>query len=338
MKIFVAGGTGLLGFHAVMDALRKGHEVSALAVPDVRLDGWFPREVTVHYGDLFSMSGDDILAVLRGFDSLIYAVGPDDRVVPRAPAYDFFHTRLVEGCGRFLSLARQAGVRAVSVCGSYFASFDHLWPQARLAERHPYIRCRVEQAERCLADGGDSMSVAVLELPYIFGTIPDRVPLWKDALFERLKALDPIIYTDGGSAMITAEHVGQALVGAVERRVRGCIAVADVNLTWKVMLGIISRELGHRRGILILPGWLTFIPALYGKHLRSREMARGLEGGLDLGRVFQDILSRFMYLDGAVSAAALGHGRGGVEQGIAETVRVCYPDRFGTNLQRIGVG
>jgi dihydroflavonol-4-reductase len=327
MKIMIIGGTGLLGYHAMIDALRKGHAVTTLTVPDVRLEGWFPREALARYGDVFAMRDDELAAALRGCEALIYAVGPDERTLPGAPAYDFFHERLVEGCGRVLASARRAGIRRVAVCNSYFAYFDRTWPESRLAERHPYIKCRIEQAARCLAEGRGAMRVAVLELPYIFGTMPARVPLWKEALFERLMRMKPILYTDGGSAMITAEHVGQALVGAVEREAEGRFPIGDVNMRWRDMLRLISREMGLRRRIIILPGALAFLPALYGKHVQRQERSKGLEAGLDHGRVFQDILRRFMYIDAAESVRALGYGRGGVEQAIAETVRACYPEQ-----------
>ena len=326
MKIMIIGGTGLLGYHAMIEALRKGHAVMSLALPDMRLEGWFPGEAVARYGDVFTMRDDELAAALRGCEALIYAIGPDERIIPRAPAYDFFHERLVEGCGRVLACARQAGIRAAAVCNSYFATFDRTWPGARLAERHPYIKCRVEQAARCLAEGRGAMRVAILELPYIFGMMPARVPLWKDVLFERLKRLNPILYTDGGSAMITAEHVGQALVGAVERGADGRFPIGDINMRWKDMLALICRAMGLRRRIIILPGALAFLPALYGKRVQRQEQAKGLEAGLDHGRVFHDILRRFMYIDAGESVRALGYGCGGVKQAIAETVRACYPE------------
>ncbi len=44
------------------------------------------------------------------------------------------------------------------------------------------------------------MAVCTLELPYIFGVMPEttRVPLWKDVLFERLRKMNPVMFTKGG--------------------------------------------------------------------------------------------------------------------------------------------
>ena len=63
--------------------------------------------------------------------------------------------------------AKDAGVKKVAICNSYFAYFDRTMPELELAENHPYIKCRVEQAERCIEIGRDKMDVMILELPYI---------------------------------------------------------------------------------------------------------------------------------------------------------------------------
>ncbi|MBL0087747.1 MAG: hypothetical protein IPP44_14070 [Ideonella sp.] len=66
--------------------------------------------------------------------------------------------------------------------------------------------------------------------------MPQRVPLWKKLLFDPLRRMPVILYPDGGSAMTTAEHVGQAIAGAVERGGDGeRHPIGDENLTWDEM-------------------------------------------------------------------------------------------------------
>ena len=50
---------------------------------------------------------------------MVYAVGPDDRVVPKAPAYQFFYDRLVTACGRAFSAAKKAGIKKAVLLSSY---------------------------------------------------------------------------------------------------------------------------------------------------------------------------------------------------------------------------
>ncbi len=147
MKIMVVGGTGFLGYYTVLAALKRGHKVASLSVDDIPLAGWFPPEADVRFGNVFAMREEEIAAAFEGYDAMAYSIGPDDRVTPPAPAYDFFHERLVEQCAKVFRAARSAGVRRAVVYNSYFATFDRMYPEKRLAAVHPYIRCRVEQAE-----------------------------------------------------------------------------------------------------------------------------------------------------------------------------------------------
>ena len=185
MKIMIVGGTGFLGYHSLLEALKRGHEVNALAIDDVELGDWYPKEVNIEFGDVFELSEEDLLEHFSGYDWMIYAVGPDDRITPDAPAYEFFHTRLVDAVEKVTTAARKAGVKKIVILNSYFAYFDRIWPEKGLSKHHPYIRCRVEQARQVIAAGKDKMAVMVLELPYIFGSMPIRIPLWKDVLLDR---------------------------------------------------------------------------------------------------------------------------------------------------------
>ena len=47
-----------------------------------------------------------------------------------------------------------------------------------LEERNPYCKSRLIQEDVCKKACDDNFSVAVLELPYIFGTQPGRRPVW----------------------------------------------------------------------------------------------------------------------------------------------------------------
>ena len=132
MKIMVVGGTGFLGYYTVLAALERGHQCGSLAIDDIPLDGWYPKEVDIHIGNIFEMDEDAIAREMEGYDAMIYSVGPDDRVTPPAPAYDFFHERLVEHCARTFRAARKAGVKRAVVYNSYFAAFDRLYPDKKL--------------------------------------------------------------------------------------------------------------------------------------------------------------------------------------------------------------
>lgn len=321
MRIFIVGGTGFLGYYSTLEALRRGHKVSTMSIPDVELGSWFPKDVDVSYGDVFEMTHRKLVQALGGYDAMVYAVGPDDRVVPPAPAYEFFHKRLVDACTRVVGSARDAGVKRCVVLGSYFAYFDRLWPERCLRDRHAYIKCRVEQEESVIREGEGDMDVMILELPYIFGAMPGRVPLWRDVLVKRLENMNPVVFPKGGTNMIAVEHVGEAVVGTVEQGRHGDrYPVGDVNMPWKEMLTIMLSAMGLKRRILTIP---TFLATLYGRYLKRQEAKKGKESGLDPAHLFADIQSQYLYFDPAPTAEVLGYGRGGVREAIEKTIKAC---------------
>ncbi|MBL0087746.1 MAG: NAD(P)-dependent oxidoreductase [Ideonella sp.] len=124
MKVFIAGGTGLLGYHGALELLRRGHDVRTAALPDIALGQWWPSQIQVEHADLFALDARALSRLMEGCDALVYALGPDDRETPPAPAYAYFHERLVLGSGRVIAAAREAGVRRCTVLGSYYATFQ----------------------------------------------------------------------------------------------------------------------------------------------------------------------------------------------------------------------
>ena len=73
-------------------------------------------------------------------------------------------------------MAKKCGVKRCVVLGSYFAWLAKERPDMQLCDKHPYIRSRVEQEEVAFKYADDDMGVAVLELPYIFGTSAGQTP------------------------------------------------------------------------------------------------------------------------------------------------------------------
>lgn len=325
LTVSIVGGTGLLGHEAALQCLARGHAVQCIAGRDLEPGGAFPQQASFRKADVFRLPRRELVRLFEGVDAMVYAVGPDDRVTPQAPAYDFFRERLVQACGRVVAAAREAGVRRCIVLGSYYTHFERLWPHKQLAAHHPYIRCRVEQAERAFREGRGAMAVSVLELPYIFGVMPGREPLWKDMLLDRLLRMPVVVYPRSGSAMITAAHVGEAVAGAVERGRDGAsYAIGDENLSWDEMLQTMLSALGIERRIVRLP---SFAGGWVGRAARRADERRGLESGLNSQHLFEQVMTEYLYLDVDPIARELGYGRGGVREAIVETVRACYPDR-----------
>ena len=334
MKIMIVGGTGFLGYYATLTALQRGHEVAAFALDDVSLEGWWPENVPVGHGDVFQMTEDELVPIFEGCDAFIYSVGPDDRITPEAPSYDFFHRHLVTDASRVFRAARRAGVKRSAVNNSYFAYFDRAFPEKELAKYHPYIRSRVEQAATLIEESGGGaakggMDVMVLELPYIFGQMPERMPIWKDVYIERFFRYPAIFFPKGGTSMISVDHVGEAMIGAVEHGIHGTrYPVADENHPFRWMIREFEKGLGIKKPI-IQPG--AKLCAMGAERIAKEEAKKGREAGLDMSRLMTDIMAYELYIPEEVireNSELLDFGRGGLEKAIEETMHRCYPNGF----------
>lgn len=325
IKTLIIGGTGFLGYHACLKLLDLGHKVSSLNLESPGLDDWFPKEVKRTSCDLFVMEHEELIPVLQGYDAMVYSVGPDDRTMPRSPSYVYFREKLVDTSERVFNAAREAGIKRAVLLNSYFAYFHRERPDLKLGKRHSYIRARIEQAEKVLAAGQDSMEIMVLELPYIFGTYPGEIPIWKELFLDRLLKIRPVFYPKGGTTMISVEHVAEAISGALEYGKHGRrYHIGDVNMSWKEMFSIMFRAAGINRKIIGLPLWTARI---VGWFMHTWQRINGRESGLDLRYIFQDIISHEFYLDPSRSVKELKYGRGGIVESIEETARACFPEQ-----------
>jgi len=308
---------GFLGYYAVKEFLRRGHRVSILARSSTSSLELVPEEVVVKTANMDDLSDDEARALLRGHDGVVMAAGADDRTTPKAPAYEFFRRTNVEFSARLFRLAREAGVKRGVLLSSYFAHFDRIWPQLKMAEHHPYIRSRKEQEEQSLAAAMPDLQLSVLELPYIFGSMPGQAPLWTP-IVNLVRKWPVLPFPRGGTNMVSVHHVAEAIAGAIERGKGGeRYMVGDENITWKDWLGRISRfACGRTKPVITVP---DFLVRWQLRIVEKKHHAAGREGGLNPVQ-FLKVQTAKTYFDPEPSRRALGYGKGGLDDAIRETV------------------
>lgn len=331
-KMMIIGGTGFLGYYTGKLALQKGYEVASISILDddlvnKDLDSWFPKEIHNQIIDVFSASEEELTKAMEGFDYMVYSVGPDDRYTPKAPAFDFFHYRLVDSCAKCFRAAEKAGVKKAVVFNSYFAYFDRVHPELKLQEKHPYVRCRVEQA-KLLNEQKKNMEVVVLEFPYIFGSMEARLPIWRDVFLDRyVNGHKKVYFSKGSTTMISVEHIAEAAIGALEYGKDGeRYPVGDQNKSYKWMLQYMSECKGVKKKISLPPTWLCTLGA---KLIEKGFHKQGLEGGLDYALVMKEVMSIDLVVEPEVLDKVCNElhiGRGGLEEAIKKTMDRCYPN------------
>lgn len=320
MKVFMIGGTGLLGSEGARCLIAHGHQVTAMALPPLPAGAELPPEMEITFGNYMELNDEALMARLTGCEGLVFAAGIDERVEGPPPVYEMFRKYNITPLERLLRLAKASGVRHAVVCGSYFTHFDRAWPDFRLAECNPYICSRVDQERMALAFAGDGFDVAVLELPYIFGTQPGRKPVWV-FLVEQIRGMPGMtLFPRGGTTMVTVRQVGQCICGALEHN-RGGRAwpVGYYNLTWKEMLAVVHRNMGlPGRRVITIPDRLF---TLFARSVVKKQKQAGHEGGLNMV-AFAPFMCATAFIDREPIARELGVQPDDIEAAIGDSIRL----------------
>lgn len=319
-NVFILGGTGLLGYHTVRELLARDYTVSTVALPPMPSENLLPKEVECHLGNINEMTDEEISTMLQGKDAFIYAAGVDERVLPDAPANRFFYEENVVPTQRLARLAREAGVKKFVLFGSYFSHFAEQWPELHLATEQPYPRTRLLQEEVAIMEGEGAMEVMSLRLPYIFGTMPGRKPLW-EMFLPQVQGKDFVPVLAGGTAMVTVKQVAEATVGAIENGKHGeKYAISDTNMKHKEFFQIIADVLEQPDTVIqVVP--LEQMKPEYAK-ADEHAASEGKEHGIHI-EMTAEIQNRDAYIDPEDTMSILKYNKDDVKKAIIETIEEC---------------
>ncbi|MGG1617747.1 NAD-dependent epimerase/dehydratase family protein [Paenibacillus sp. NRS-1782] len=319
-KVFVLGGTGFLGYFTTKELLKRGYSVSTVALPPMPAEDLLPQEVDCKLGDITAMSDEQVMALLEGCYAFVYAAGADERTVPDAPALKFFYEANVLPTQRLARLAKKAGVKKFVLFGSYFAHFTEAWHDLNLKKENAYPRTRLLQEEVAFMEGEGEMDVMSLRLPYIFGRMPGRIPLWS-VFVEQVRGQAVVPVFGGGTAMVTAQQVAEATVGAIEYGThRSSYAICGMNMKFKDFYQIIADVLGQTETQISVLPLEHMKPAMEEADAHSN--AAGKEHGIHLGytAIIQD---RDAYLNPEETMNILKFKEADIPAAIRETISAC---------------
>ena len=320
MKVFMIGGTGLLGSEGARELIRRGHAVTSIALPPVPPGALLPPEMTLEFGNYLDLSDDDIRRHMTGCEGFVFAAGVDERIEGAPPIYEMFKKYNITPLERLLRIAKESGVRHAVICGSYFDYFNRVWPELRLNDSHPYIRSRVDQAAMARSFADENFDVAVLELPYIFGTQPGRKPVWV-FLVEQIRGMKGVtMYPKGGTTMVTVRQVGQCIAGALEKNRGGNdYPVGYYNKTWREMLTVVHKAMGvPDRKIITIPDWMFKLAC---RRIMQQQKQAGHEGGLHMVK-FAKVMCANAFIDKSTIVDAFGVEPDDIDAAIGESIKL----------------
>lgn len=324
-KVFVLGGTGFLGYYTIDELLKHDIAVKTISLPPKEDIGTINEDnplagfdnVEMMLGDMNAMSDEDIIALLKDCDGFVYAAGADERVQAKAPAKVFYYHANVLPTQRMVRLAGKAGVKHFVIFGSYFSEMAERYPELNIQDS-PYINTRLLQEQVGFAEGEGLMDVTVIRLPYIFGTMENRMPLWK-MFVDRIRDNDVYNVFKGGTACVTARQVGQAAVGALlYGKHRETFAIGDVNMTYETFANIIREEVGTTTKIEVLT--LDEALPMYQKMDELLMEQEQREYGIPMNTIAH-VQQEYCYLNYRDTFPRLHIERENIEEVLRETIR-----------------
>ena len=318
MKVFMIGGTGLLGAEGARILIDQGHEVSTLSLPPIPEGSNLPEKMEISLGNYLTLTDDEIREHFKGCDGFVFAAGVDERVEAPSPVYSFFEKYNITPLERLLRIAKECGVKHSVVLGSYFAYFNRELPEFELTKHHPYIRSRVDQANMALSFADDDMSVAVLEVPYVFGSQQGRKPVWV-FLVEQIRNMKNVMYPEGGTTMVTARQIGECIAGAIENGSTGNFPIGYYNMEWKEMLAIFHKYMGTPDKEIITVPAEGYIESM--KAVAEKQKTAGIEAGLNTAE-FAKIFTKNLFIDKETIVEHFNVQPDDIDKAIGESVQL----------------
>lgn len=334
-KVFIAGGTGFLGYYSALKFQEMNIKVDTIALPnELNSLDWFPKQIGLKFGNLFEMTDEEIISLLKkeNYDAFIYALGPDDRVVPNAPAIDFFKEKLVTQCVRICDCAKKSNIKRCVVLGSYFSYFDKKL-NGKLSKYHPYIKARILQEQEIFKLADDNFEVMFAELPYIFGTMPERKPLWRESFLSHFDGMKAIYFpSGGGTAVIDVSGVSEGIVAiTLNGKSKHAYVIAKENMLYKDLVKLMMKASKDYRPYKQLPAFLCAIGA---KKIENKYKKQGKENGLSASKLMTQIQNKKFFIDPIPVQKELRYSELGfnggkdVKESIIETIKACFPERY----------
>jgi nucleoside-diphosphate-sugar epimerase len=217
---------------------------------------------------------------------------------------------------RLVPAMKTAGSSKLVIFGSYYTSIARERPDLVVLSRNPYPLSRQEQMDLAFELCGDDIGVDVLELPYIFGGAPGRGTLWGFTM-DKVSAPGPVSVPAGGTACVTADQVGAAAAGAVERcGPHAAWPIGGENLSYREIYGMFAEALG------VSP---DFVPADHAAELAAAAAQRRslVEAGIETGYDPVDVVrwqEENLFLDPTPAMTALGYKTDDIAKAIRDTV------------------
>jgi dihydroflavonol-4-reductase len=264
VKVFVTGSTGLLGSNLVRALVAAGHEVVALARSRAKAEKFLGNlpGVTFIEGDMEKMEA--FAPKLQGCDVLFHTAAYFREYYLGAGDHWATLERLnVQGTVRLLELAEKAGVKkTIYVSSSTVIGkspngqvSDEGTPPDAFSYRNLYAKSKVLAEEAVIRFTKTHTMPVVLILPTWMWGPGDAAPTGAGQIIISFVTGKLPVVAPGGSMMVDARDVAQAMLAAVEHGKNGeRYIIGGCSYTFAEVMIILEKITGKRAPRMRVPG------------------------------------------------------------------------------------
>jgi nucleoside-diphosphate-sugar epimerase len=322
MRVFLTGGTGLVGSHVAERLRLRGDEVVALAREDS--DTRFLEQIgcLLARGDVRD-TPEDLARAIEGADAVVHTAA----LVYARESWPRVRAVNVEGTAHVLEAAARAGVRnathvsSVAVYGPVRPPIDEDTPtDAPLAATDLYARSKREAeaaARREAEEGG--IRLTILRPSAVYGE-RDRLFAPRVARLVRMPVVPVIGSGDNLLPVVYAGNVAAAVERCLDRPAQTRVRVFDLGLdhpiTQRGLLEGMARALGLEARIVHVPAPVVRTVAELGERLGLSVPGAG---DLSLSRFTRLTLENNPYPSRRIRRALEWHPPFGHDEGLTRT-------------------
>jgi len=315
-KALIIGGHGFIGYHISKQLSDNGLKVT-IAHRSKELKQQSDHKLV--YLDLELISDAKLKDMVLEYAYIIFCGGADDRTTPEGNAESFYYNANVLPCIKLAKASLASNIKKIIILGSYFSYFDRLNPGWHLKEKHPYIMSRHLQYTKTTEVVKNKIDICTIEIPYVFGSTPDKTPLWKP-LISYINKMPIVFYTKGGTNIMDVGQVAKAIMGVINsKKHQPHWIIGSENVSWTKLIEMISIGLGKKRKVILIPNIIVRIIALVVKAYFS---IFNKQPGLDPYH-FIEVQTLNTFLNLSNSMKDLDYSKVNMQESINQTVMAC---------------